>query len=343
MTSAVALCLASLLAAGAGGGADSAASQPAQPAATMPASASAGPELRVLCTTFPIYLFVRNVAAGRDNIHLSLLLSAGMGCPHDYVVTPQDMQTIASADVVIINGLGMEEFLGPALTRANPRAIVIDSSAGIHDVLYMEGEHEHLRAAAQPAAHATSADAHEADKEHHRRVPNPHLFASPAMAAKLVANIAEGLARLDPSGAECYRTSAKAYAAKLTRLAREFTETVANLTNRKIVTEHAVFDYLGRDCGLEIVAVIQQAPGQEPAAAEMLELVRLIRSSGAGAIFTEPQYPSAAAETIAREAGVKLGVLDPVAAGPADAARDYYEKVMSANIRALEAALGQND
>jgi ABC-type Zn uptake system ZnuABC Zn-binding protein ZnuA len=109
------------------------------------------------------------------------------------------------------------------------------------------------------------------------------------------------------------------------------------------VTQHAVFDYLAHDAGLEIAAVIQETAGQEPSAAEMIDLIRTIRSSGAAAVFTEPQYSSKVARTVAGEAGVPVAVLDPVANGPTDAPLDYYEKVMAENLKTLKDVLAHKD
>jgi zinc transport system substrate-binding protein len=322
-----------LLAAVAVAGPQDAATQPTSAPATAPAATRPAPvKLRVLCSTYPMYLFTRNVVAGRDNIQLDLLIPAGLGCPHDYMVTPRDIQTLTAADVLIMNGLGMEDWIQKPLKQARADLKVIDSSAGITDLIPLAGdEHEH--------AHSQAAEGRDEKKP----PPNPHLFASPRQAAKVVRNIAEGLAKLDPAGAEVYRANAAAYAARLEKLDKDLVALVAALPNRKIVTEHAVFDYLARDSGLQIVAVIQSEPGQEPSAAEMIALVRTIRSSGAAAVFTEPQYPAKAAATIAREAGVPSAALDPVASGPADAPADYYEKVMAENLKTLKVLLGPKE
>jgi zinc transport system substrate-binding protein len=276
---------------------------------------SAGaPVLRVLCTTFPMYLMTRNVAALRDEVRVDIMLPAAMGCPHDYVVTPQDMQKIARADLLVANGLGLEEFLGDEVEKANPHLIVADTSSGIGDILY-----------------TTEAGAAESRK----RVPNPHAFASPALAVIITRNIAAALAAADPAGAPVFIANADAYAARLSSLATECREVSAALPSHKIVTEHAVFDYFARDCGLEIAAVVEETPGQEPAAARMLELVAEIKRGGAAALFTEPQYPARVGQTIAREARIPSAVLDPVASGPDDPPLDYYERVMRQNFETL--------
>lgn len=293
-------------------------------------AASTPGKLRVLCSVFPVHQFTLNVTAGRSGAEVELMLPPALGCPHDYLLTPQDMTRIARADVFVANGLGLEEFLGAPLQRANPKLAVIDASAGIKDVIAEKkaegGAHEH-----EPGH----------DHEHDHGGVNPHLFASPAMAARMALNIAEGLAKADPQAGDLYRKNAEVYAARLKALAEDFNTAVKGLRTRKIVTTHGVFDYLARQSGLEVVAVIEETPGQEPSAARMLELVRRIKASGAGAVFTEPQYPAAVGETIAREAGIPVATLDPAASGPVGAPLDYYETVMRKNIETLKRVLGK--
>ena len=297
------------------------------------AATTAFAELNVLCTTFPIHQIARNVAQGRAGVDLQLMLPAGMGCPHDYALTPQDMRKLAGADVLVVNGLGLEEFLGAPVLAANPDLITVDSSASIpnlleyaHEPHAAEEDHDHDHADHAPATHEGK---------------NPHLFASPRLAARIALNIAAGLSKADPDGAGVYFRNAQAYADRMNALADELAALGQTLQNHRIVEPHGVFDYLARDAGLEIVAVLQPH-GQEPSAAEMLELVRDIHAKQAGAIFTEPQYSAKVAETLARETGLPLATLDPAATGPADAPLDYYETVMRKNMEVLGATLGVN-
>lgn len=294
-------------------------------------------ELNVLSTTFPIHQIARNVAQGRDGVDLQLLLPAGMGCPHDYALTPQDMRKLAAADVLVVNGLGLEEFLGAPVRAANPGIETVDSSAGIQDLL--EYAHE-LHEAELDHDHEAEAE-HGLDEHGHpsRESVNPHLFASPRRAARIALNVAGGLSKADPEGAGVYFRNAQAYAARMNALADELAALGQTLKNNRIVEPHGVFDYLTRDMGLEIVAVLRPH-GQEPSAAEMLELVREIREKQAGAIFTEPQYPAKVGEALARETGLPTATLDPVATGPDDAPLDYYETAMRKNMEVLGATLG---
>ncbi|MDR2551100.1 MAG: zinc ABC transporter substrate-binding protein [Desulfobulbus sp.] len=299
-------------------------------------------KVRVLTTTFPLYQITRNISQGVEGVEIDLMIPAEMGCPHDYALTPQDMRKLARADVLIVNGLGMEEFLGAPIAKANPRLQVVDSSQGIGHVLaYTDAElggsgHDH-----RPPGEGRDAKGHN-DDDHHGQGPNPHLFASPRMAALLAANIADGLAQAHPAGAARYAANANAYEQRMNRLADDMAALGKRLANNRIVTQHGVFDYLARDMGLAVVAVIQAHPGQNPSAAEILDLVAAIKAKKAGALFTEPQYPEAIGATIAREAGIAAARLDPAANGPEQAPLDYYEQVMRRNMIVLEQTLGSH-
>lgn len=283
--------------------------------------------LRVLCTTFPVYHIARQVSRDHAGVRLERMLPASLGCPHDYVLTPQDVQKIVRADVLVVNGLGLEAFLGAPVRRANPDIRLVDSSQGVTDTILNRTAHAHK-------------DGWWHRRHRHEPSANPHLFASPRQVAVLATNIAAGLAAADPAGAPLYERNAREYAATMNALADDMAAFGAKLDNNRIVVQHGVFDYLARDMGLEIVATIQAHAGQDPSASETLRLIETAKRKRAGAVFGEPQYPERLARAIAREAGIPYAVLDPVASGPDDADIDYYEKSMRQNMVTLEAVLG---
>jgi zinc transport system substrate-binding protein len=296
------------------------------------ASEPNSPKIRVLCSVFPIYQFTRNVAQGSSEVEVGLLLAPGLGCPHDYSLAPQDIQRISHGDVLIINGFDLEEFIGASLKRANPNVKIVDAAKGIPGLSAAkeedEDEHQEGKQEYEKTGH-----------QHHHGGMNPHLFSSPRQAAKQVLNIGKALAQIDPANRVLYLKNAKDYARKLEKLADEFSKTVKKLPSKKIVTVHEVFDYLAKDSGLEIVAVIESRPGTEPSAAEMLAIVKKIKVAGAKGIFTEPQYSPRVGQTIARETHIPVATLDPVASGPTEAPMDYYEKTMTANLETLKKVL----
>lgn len=283
-------------------------------------------QTRVLATTFPVYQIVRNVVRNVPGMEVQLMLPAQAGCPHDYALTPQDMGKLSQADVLVVNGLGMEAFLGSPSARSKKELRTVDASKGISGLLPYTDEET----------------AHEGHEGHHHGGMNPHLFASPRMAAQMARSIAGQLADLDPGNAAAYWSNGENYARTLDALADEFAALGGKLKNNRIITQHGVFDYLARDMGLEVAAVIQADDTQAPSASDMMKLVKAIRGRHVGAIFTEPQYPDKIAATLSRETGVATAKLDPVATGPAIAPLDYYEKTMRANLHTLESTLGTN-
>jgi zinc transport system substrate-binding protein len=280
---------------------------------------AAGKNLKVLASTFPMYLITRNVVKDAPSVNLTLMIPADLGCPHDYALTPRDMKELSAADALIVNGLGMEEFIGAPIKKANPKLKIIESAKGIPSLLSSTEKEEPL---------------------HDHSEFNPHLFASPRMCALLAMNISAGLSEIDPEGTARYSKNAAAYAEKMSQLAEAFETLGKRLANPRIVTQHGVFDYLARDMGLAVVAVIEAHAGQEPSAAEMLQIVSTIRKEKAGAVFTEPQYPAKIGATIAKEAGIPAAILDPVASGPENTPFDHYETTMRQNLLILEKTLG---
>ena len=278
-----------------------------------------------LATTFPVYQITRHVIEGVPGINLELMIPAQAGCPHDYALTPQDRRKLEQADVLIINGLGLEHFLAQAVGQKQERHIV-NSSQDVTGLLAYEDEPDHAE--------------HEDHHGHEAQTTNPHLFASPRMAARMSESIAVQLGRIDPEHAARFAGNASTYARRMDTLADEFAALGKRLANNRIVTQHGVFDYLARDMGLEVTATVQSHETQLPSASDMIRLAKIIKERQVGAIITEPQYPDKIAATLAKETGVATAKLDPVANGPANAGPDHYETTMRANLATLERTLG---
>jgi ABC-type Zn uptake system ZnuABC Zn-binding protein ZnuA len=285
-------------------------------------AANGQPKTRILCSFFPVYLFTKNVVGDAPNVEVALMLPASAGCPHGYDLTPADAKKIAAATVFVLNGAGLEEFDEKKIKGQNAKVAIIDASKGL-TLIAADDEHDHE---------------HGASHHHDSDGKNPHCFASPNFAAAQVRNIAEGLVAHDPKNAETYRKNASAYAARLEAIGKDFTKDLSKLTNKKIVTMHEVFDYLAKDCGIDIVGEVQTGTGVE--ATSQRKLIDTIKAEKVPAVFKEPQYAERSADAIAKEAGVPVLLLDPVASGPDDAPLDYYEKTMRQNLATLVKAFG---
>ncbi len=271
--------------------------------------------LSVLTSVYPVYIFTRNVVGETPGITLNLLLSPEKGGPHNYALTPGDLEKIAGADLLIINGGGLEGFLERIKKDIQSRLLIVDSSEGI----------KLIRADAGSGGHDFT---------------NPHFFVSPQQAIIQVRNIARALRTADPPNAGKYQENAGQFIEKLERLTKEMKQRIQRFDNKKIITFHNAFAYFARDLGLVVVGVIENNPGQQPSAGELADLVRTIKRRQVKAVFSEPQFSAELAGVLVRETGIGLYRLDPMATGN-DYQADAYLRVMKKNLRILVDALGE--
>lgn len=294
----------------------------------LSAAQAAGPDVqeapvRIAATTFPIFQILRQITRQVPDVTIDCILPASAGCPHEYALTPQDRRRLQSCDILVINGLGLEDALTAAL-RTDSTAQLVDSAAGLSGLLPSREEHDHPHG----------------EEQHH--AVNPHLFASPRRVAELTRNISAQLERLDPAHAALYRENARGYAQRMDALAQEFAALGARLAPARIIAQDEMFEYLAADMGLSLVAVLLQTENQQPSASQILQLLTSLRDSGASAIVTQPQYPARLSEMLSRESGLPVILLDPVATGPGNAPLEYYEHIMRQNLRTLEQSLGKH-
>ena len=269
------------------------------------ATAAQPKPLRILCSFYPMYVMALNVAGDTPGVSVECMTEPFTGCLHDYQLTPANLRTIASADVFVANGAGMESFIEKAV-RQSPRLRVIEASKGI----------PLLR-------------------------DNPHVWVSISGAMEETANIAKGLAAADPAHAAAYEANAAQYLARLDKLRQQMHTALDGLPHREIITFHEAFPYFASEFGLKIVGVVEREPGSEPSAGELAQTIQLVRKHKVKALFAEPQYPAKSAEVIRRETGIPLQTLDPAVTGPRDPAqaRDSYLRTMEKNLQVLKTAL----
>jgi len=284
------------------------------------AAQDAAQQVRVLTTFYPMYIFTLNVADGVDGVTVQNMADQNVGCLHDYQLQTRDMVALEEADVLIVNGGGMEQFMDKVISMRGDLP-VITASEGI-DMLPLTGhDHEH--------GHEGEA----CDEV------NAHVWLDPKLAIRQIENIAEGLCAADPAHAEDYRANAADYALGIDSLYQEMTAQLAPVAGARIITFHEAFPYFANAFGIEIAGVIEHDQGEDPGTREIARTCDLVKELGVTALFAEPQYPQKAAETIARETGAGLYRLDPVVSG--DSSKESYEMIMRENARVLLEALIQ--
>jgi len=271
----------------------------------------------------PIADIASNVAGERFEVRC--LLPPGAS-PHTFEPTTQQIVDLSSAQLFLEVGLDLEMW-APALVKsaANPGLKIVTVSAGITPARF--GDHGGERAA------EGAGDA--AGEEH--GLWDPHVWMDPVLALRIVENVRAAFAEADPEGAAGYAERAAAYSAKLRELDADYARVIAALPVKKVVAFHDAYAYMAGRYGIEIVGVVEEAPGKEPGARHIQELIRRIRTSGAGAVMVEPQFSPRMAESIARDAGVRVATIDPIG-DESDPRRSTYLDMMRFNLESIRTA-----
>lgn len=269
-------------------------------------------QLQVVTTTTQLADFAREI--GGDDATVRGLLAAG-GSAHHFDPAPKDLLALSQADVLVVNGAGLEGFVDSAIDASGFSGTIITAANGVD----LEAAHE-ITAAAEHEAESDDHDghdghdghddhdSHEGHDGHDHGDLNPHLWTSPRFAAGMVAEIARGFAAVDPVHAEGYAQRASAYESRLaaldTWIAPQFAAVAAS--ERVLVTGHDSLRYFLHDYDIAFAGAIM--PGfednAEPSVAAIDALIAEIKARGVRAIFVESSMSPKLAQTIAREAGV---------------------------------------
>ncbi len=285
------------------------------PAATNARIATVPPgrQVAVAATTTQIQDFARNV--GGDHVTVAGILKPNVD-PHDYEPTVEDASAIAKADIVFVHGIGLDSWMDKTVKGARANAPVVTATSGIKLLKGDENEPE----------------------------GDPHLWFDPTLVQAMVANIADGLARVDPANAGAYRANAKGYADQLAQLDEQLKGVFGEVPKerRKLVTNHDAFQYLAKRYGLTIVgAVIPSiSDAAEPSAKQVNDLIDTIRKEEVKAIFAESSANPKVARQVARETGIAIvDTLYGDTLGEPGSAGDTYLKMMAYDATTIADAL----
>ncbi|HCF25655.1 MAG TPA: ABC transporter substrate-binding protein [Cyanobacteria bacterium UBA11049] len=317
-----------------------------EPTAQEVEAAVADEQLQVIATFLPMYLFTKAVAGEAADV--AILIQPGTEV-HEYQSTPADVRAIAQADVLVQNGLGMEEFLEGTLESAqNPNLTIINASEGITP---LEDESPVITPSAgqTEAEHSQGDEAHEhADEAHsheeeetttsghgHTHAENPHVWLDPLLAVQQVETIRDGLAAADPDNAETYEANAAAYIEQLQALDDQFQQRLQPFGDRTFISFHDAYPYLADRYNLQQVAIVA-LPEDSLTPDDIQKTIAIVKQYDVKALFAEPGVDNRLLESLSQDLSLELKELDPLEAGDLDP--QYYFTAMEANLKTLESA-----
>ncbi|WP_370692768.1 metal ABC transporter solute-binding protein, Zn/Mn family [Methylobacterium sp.] len=258
---------------------------------------------------------------GGDRVRVTTLVKPDADA-HGYAPAPGDARTLAAADLVVVNGLGLEGWIDRLIKASGAKAPVVVASKGIKAI--------------------EEADDH-GDGHAHDHHADPHAWQSIANAKVYVANIRDGLAKRDPAHAADYAARATAYLGELDALEGEVRATIAKIppAQRRIITTHDAFGYFTAAYGLTFIAPQGVSTDSEASPRDVARIVRQIRAEKIPAVFLETIADPRLMEQIARESGAAIGgkVYSDALSGPNGPAPTYVT-MMRSNLNAFAKALG---
>lgn len=252
----------------------------------------------VVTSFYPMYIAALNVVGENDHIRLENLSEPQTGCLHDYQLTPADMQLLSTADAFIINGGGIESFLGE-VAEQYPDLTIINASEQV-DLIE----------------------------------DNAHAWMNIEAYMTQVKTIEAELSAADPADTEQFSENADAYLAKLSSL-KEQADAVKPLTEGKnIVIFHEAYEYVAEEFGMQVSYVMDLDEERQVSAGEVADVVRTVTDGGVRVILAEELYGKDMGDTVESETDAKVCYLDTLVRGDYDA--DSYLNAMQQNITLLK-------
>lgn len=323
-----------------------------------------GGDLVVVTSFYPMYIAALNIVGDTDNVELKNLSEPQTGCLHDFQLTPQDMKLLSKADVFIVNGGGIENFLTDVAT-AYPSIDIIEATRDVSLIeedekeevehVHQEGEVSHSdneqeksevsHQENEEADHETESesadneDTHENEHEHDLGEENAHAWMSISAYRIQVQTIAKALEGIDPDNASVYEKNAIAYDKKLAKLQEQQESLLEDLEDENIIIFHEAYEYLAQDYGMNVCYTLDLDEERQISAGEVADVVTAVKENGVKFIFAEELYGKSMGKTVQKETDVKVLYIDPLNRGEYD--KDSYIKGMQKNIDVLKEAFSQ--
>lgn len=284
-------------------------------------AAEGSPRLRVLASFFPPAVVALNVAG--TNAEVDVLLDGRID-PHDFQFSRADLAKISHADLLVLNGLGMESWLGPALVKiglAKPTA-ELSANLGSEQLIPAYGHEIHRH--------------HDRNRDDDARF-NPHIWLDPRLLAHGTSNVLRRLQQVDPKNAETYEANARRFIGQLRELDAELLRELKPVRWVPVVTWHDAFAYFARRYGPNVIGVIEPVAEVDPAPRYLADLSRRCRAEGVRALFNQPGVRSLLPQRLAADWRVPVATLDTLENHLLKA--DAYATAMRANARILRETL----
>ena len=293
-----------------------------QPSFNSEISITENSKLQIITSATFLNEFSQNV--GKEMIDVTLLVPMGAD-PHDWEPTIRDRERLQKADVIIVNGIGYEHWIGSFDSNDN-QGILVDTSNGI-STLDSEKHDDHAK--------EDDHDGHEEEDKNNHENLDPHIWLNPVYAQLQVKNIANALSNSDPTNKNYYQSNAAIYNKELDLLDSKI-RTELSGCKTDFITFHNAFSYFSEEYGLTQHTIISSNDSHGEVTPQTLEnIISLARELNIKVIFAEESTSTKTSQVIADEIGGKVLVLSPLEI----VSDETYVEKMTQNLNNLKDAL----
>lgn len=290
------------------------------PACNHPDPTTAPAKPTVVCTIFSYYDALRSIAG--DKVSAIILLQPG-NSPHEFQASIKDRQTVDDAQLIIKNGLGIDDWVDRLGSTSHAKILDIGKDAQVLKTEEISLEDPSATAPAEKPANGAL---------------NPHIWLDPAIQITAAERIRDALIDLDPADKSTFEANTKTYTDAIRQLDADFKTATATFPHKDFVGFHSAYDYLARRYGLHQVASIEEVPEAGLSPAQIARVIAIIKDKHVTVVFTEDAFPQKAADNIIADTGVQKGILQPLETY--NDLNDTYVSLMRKNLDALQKTLG---
>ena len=272
--------------------------------------------ITIVTSFYPIYVLVKNITDGVEGITLQNMAQPQTGCLHDYQITTKDRKALEKADLLLVNGAGIESFL-EGIKEQYQNLPVVDTSMGI-TLIEMQQHHHH----------------NDEQIQHDEKEYNGHIWLYSENALKQAENICNALCEKDSTHKQQYTKNLELFRQNI----KEFQQNQQHyFDNNKAVIFHEGFDYIAKEYGFTVQEQIFVEEEKTPSAKELAEMIEHIKQENVTIFFTADDKGKSYAELLAKEVEGKVYLLNPITAGALE--KDAYLQAMKQNESIIQEAL----
>ena len=254
---------------------------------------------KIVTTFYPIYIMTENITSGAQNVELTNMTDTNVGCLHDYTLVTADMKKIENADIIVQNGMGLENFMSQILgTYSNIKTI--DSSKNVQSKIE----------------------------------ENSHIWMNIQNYIAQVEEIAKGLSEVNPENSLIYEQNKNEYIEKLKNMQERYNLELSGLNGRKAICLDEALEYIAKQIGLDIISIKTDHEESTISAETMKNLIETMKNENINIILVESGDNLNNAQTLANETGAKIYTLNSGLTGELN--KDAYINVLNQNLEELK-------